>query len=174
MVNIWVRIFELLMEYFHESIIEDIALPLGHLVNIDERTRNREMCYYAWVLVELDLWKDKEYHIMYERSGHNLISSVGYELHPEYCIHCQIIGHSIANCRTFMGKRPKDKDNSKPPPPLGGDQPKKTPKEWTRKVDQPSTSNNSRITKDADNHGTKDKNTEETLDAREQLRNLAR
>lgn len=64
-VNVWVRIFELLMKYFHELIIEDIASAPGPIVNMDERTRNREMKIYARVLIKLDLRKDKEYHIMY-------------------------------------------------------------------------------------------------------------
>lgn len=62
------------MEYFHELIIEDIASTLGLVVSIDERTHNREMYHYARVLIELDLQKDKEYHIMYERSVHCLIA----------------------------------------------------------------------------------------------------
>lgn len=81
-------------------IIERIASALGPVVSIDEHTRNRTMYHYARVLIELDLRKEKEYNIMYEMSGHCTIASVGYEQHPKFCNHCQIVGHSIDNCRS--------------------------------------------------------------------------
>lgn len=84
LVNVWVRIYEIPQEYFHEHIIESIASVLGTIVSVDQRTRDGSMCHYAKVLIELDLRKDKEYHIMFESADHCSITSVGYEPHPDF------------------------------------------------------------------------------------------
>lgn len=64
--HVWIRIYELPPEYFYEPIINVIASAIGPVVAIDERTRTREMLHFTRVLVELDLRKEKETHIMYE------------------------------------------------------------------------------------------------------------
>lgn len=84
------------------------------------------MCHYARVLIELDLQKEKEYNIMYERSGHSLLPQLDTSRN---------IGHSIDKCRTIRRDDPKDdSDNKKAPPPGGpsGDQNKKKGKKMTR------------------------------------------
>lgn len=96
----WVRIYEIPQEYFHEHVIESIASALGTVVSMDQCTRDGSMCHYARVLIELDLRKEKEYHIMFERAGHCSIALVGYEPHPDFCMHCQIVGHSFINYRS--------------------------------------------------------------------------
>lgn len=64
---------------------------------VDERISNRTICHFAKVLVKLDLRKDKEAFIMYERAGHCVIASVGYEKHPEFCSSCKILGHTTSD-----------------------------------------------------------------------------
>lgn len=54
-VPVWVRIFEIRVEYFCEPIIETIASVLGHVIDMDERTKNRTMLHYARVLIEINL-----------------------------------------------------------------------------------------------------------------------
>lgn len=115
-INVWARIYELPMEYFKVPIIEAIASVIGPIVSIDERTESQTYYHHAYVLIELDLRKEKEYNSMYERSGNCSIASVGYETHPDYCTHCQIVGHSIDSCRSAHGKNPSDdKDGNKRP-----------------------------------------------------------
>lgn len=91
--HVWIPIYELSPEYFYEPIINDIASAIGPVIAIDERTRTREMLHFARVLLELDLLKEKESHIMYERSGYCSTVSIGYEQHPEYCKNCDKLGH---------------------------------------------------------------------------------
>lgn len=67
MVNVWVRIYEIPQEYLHEHIIESIASVMGTVISMDQRTRDGIMCHYARVLIELDLRKEKENLIMFER-----------------------------------------------------------------------------------------------------------
>lgn len=129
LVNVWVRIYEIPQEYFHEHIIEAIASVLGNVISMDQRTKDGTMCHYARVLVELDLWKEKEHYIMFERSGHCSIASVGYEPHPDFCSFCQVVGHSIHVCRSNKHKGPNDgKDNKDPAPDV-----MQNAKKWAKK-----------------------------------------
>lgn len=42
---------------------------------------------------------------MVERTGHCTFLSLHYEWIPDYCQHCNVIGHAPANCRW---QKPKD------------------------------------------------------------------
>lgn len=92
------RIYELPPEYLYEPIIKVIASAIGSVVSIDERTKNREMLHYARVLVELYLRKDKEMFIMYKRSGHCSIVSIGNEQHPNFNSLCERLDQSPPEC----------------------------------------------------------------------------
>lgn len=67
--QVWIRIFELPMEYFQPQIIYAMASALGTVVKLDDRTKNRTMCHYARVLVDIDMTKGCEDYIMYESAG---------------------------------------------------------------------------------------------------------
>lgn len=69
-VPVWIRIYELPVEYFYEPIIRSLASAIGSVLQVDERTRNRTLCHYARVLIEIDLKADREYTIMFERTGY--------------------------------------------------------------------------------------------------------
>lgn len=64
------------------------------------------MLHFARVLLELDLQKEKQLFIMYERSGHCSTVSIGYEQHPSFCTYCGKLGHSSANCSRQLSKPP--------------------------------------------------------------------
>lgn len=132
LVNVWVHIYEIQQEYFHEHIIEAIASVLGPVVSMDQRTKDGTMCHYARVLVELDLCKEKEHYIMFERSGHCSIASVGYEPHPDFCNFCQVVGHSLNACRSKDRDRPKNDTSNKDAPPKEQDG-TVLAKKWTKK-----------------------------------------
>lgn len=85
------------MEYFYEPIVRAIASAVGPVVTVDECTTTKKILYYARVFVELDLSKEKEECIIYERSGHCAIASLGYENHPSFCMICEIIGHATSD-----------------------------------------------------------------------------
>lgn len=67
--QVWVRIYEIPMEFFDPKIIHAMALALGTVLKIDERTRQRSMCHYARALVEIDMTKGCEDYIMFEADG---------------------------------------------------------------------------------------------------------
>lgn len=68
------------------------------------------MIHFAIVLVELDLRKEKEHMILYERLGHYASVSIGYEQHPTFCSRCEALGHDTLDCsRGGPSKQPKAK-----------------------------------------------------------------
>ncbi|KAL8503471.1 hypothetical protein ACS0TY_022282 [Phlomoides rotata] len=97
--QVWVQLFEIPMEYFQAPIIHALASPLGTVLKIDDRTKDRSMCHYARVLIELDMKQNFEEYIMFEMEGHYLFASVKYESLPPFCKGCGIVAHNLGDCR---------------------------------------------------------------------------
>ncbi|KAL8478482.1 hypothetical protein ACS0TY_030395 [Phlomoides rotata] len=53
--EVWVRPFEIPMEYFQTPIIHALASALGTVIKLDDRTRDWSMCHHARVLIEIDM-----------------------------------------------------------------------------------------------------------------------
>lgn len=53
--QVWVRVFELPIEYWRMDVFEAIAAALGTLIRVDDRTVSQEMCHYVRMLVEIDM-----------------------------------------------------------------------------------------------------------------------
>lgn len=62
--QIWVRFYEIPMEFFQMKIIHAIAFALGSAIKIDEITRLRTMCHYARVHIEIHMMKGCEDYII--------------------------------------------------------------------------------------------------------------
>lgn len=75
------------MEFFQPKIIYALASALGSVIKIDERTRQRSMCHYARVLVEINMTKGCEQFIMFEYEGQVMFASLTYEILPPFCDH---------------------------------------------------------------------------------------
>lgn len=103
--QVWVRFYEIPMEYFHPKIIQTMASALGTVLKLDERTRNRSMCHYARVLIDIDMKKGCEDCIMFELDGQVLFSSLKYKQMPLFCNNCGIVGHVFGTCRTITGQK---------------------------------------------------------------------
>ncbi|KAL8472351.1 hypothetical protein ACS0TY_029536 [Phlomoides rotata] len=97
-VQAWIRISELPLEYWNKHIITALASAVGTVIKIDERTLNRTMGRFARVLVELDLKQERDETLMFEQAGHCSFVSVQYERLPELCKLCSIIGHATGHC----------------------------------------------------------------------------
>lgn len=103
-VQVWVRIYELSLEYWHYPIIMGIAKSVGNPIKIDENSMSGMYGHYVRVLVEMDLSINPQEHVMIERTGHCLFVSLSYENLPNFCPHCSMVGHSITRCTKFKGK----------------------------------------------------------------------
>lgn len=106
--QVWVRFFEIPMEFFQPKIIHALASALGTVIKIDDRTTKRTMCHYARVLIEIDMTKGCEDFIMFESEDQVLFNSIKYEQLPQFYNHCGIIGHSLTNCRAVKSNKGGD------------------------------------------------------------------
>ncbi|KAL8466114.1 hypothetical protein ACS0TY_035284 [Phlomoides rotata] len=97
-VQAWIRISELPLEYWNKHIITALASAVGTVIKIDERTLSRTMGRFARVLVELDLKHAREETLMFEREGHCSFVSIQYERLPDFCKFCSVIGHTTGHC----------------------------------------------------------------------------
>lgn len=96
--QIWIRIYELSLEYWHPSMIFGIARAVGKPLKIDDRSLCGIYGHYVRVLVEVDLSMPLQDQVMVERTGHCAFVSIAYEYLPEFCSHCRVVGHSVSKC----------------------------------------------------------------------------
>ncbi|KAL8513124.1 hypothetical protein ACS0TY_019344 [Phlomoides rotata] len=97
-VQAWIRISELPLEYWNKHIITALASAVGTVIKIDKRTLSRTMGRFARILVEFDLKHDREKTLMFERDGHYSFVSIQYEHLPDFCKSCTVIGHTTGHC----------------------------------------------------------------------------
>jgi hypothetical protein len=100
--QVWVRFYGLAQEYWRPNIIFAIASSLGTPICTDAVTAKpqfeRTFGHYARVLIDMDLSQTLRDKVLVERIGFAFFIEIEYENLPEYCNHCKLIGHCIANC----------------------------------------------------------------------------
>jgi len=86
-------------------------------LTIDNATSKRLYGHYTRILVDMDCSKKLYYEILVEREGFSFPMEVVYEWMPDYCTHCQNLGHLVTNCRWLYPKKdanePVDKGKAK-------------------------------------------------------------
>ncbi|KAL8474400.1 hypothetical protein ACS0TY_031028 [Phlomoides rotata] len=95
--QVWIRLFQLPLEYWQDPIIVALASAVGMVIRLDDVTRQKESAHFARVLVEVDLKKDLEEYVMIESSGHRSYVMIQYERLPSYCRNCTVIGHDTGD-----------------------------------------------------------------------------
>jgi hypothetical protein len=60
------------------------------------------------VLVDVNMTQDLRYRVLVERTGFAFFVDVEYENLPDFCDHCNIIGHKFDNCKKRKESAPKD------------------------------------------------------------------
>ncbi|XP_024163836.1 uncharacterized protein LOC112170762 [Rosa chinensis] len=94
--QIWVRIYGLSQDYWHQQHLMEIARGVGTPLQIDKATRERQFGYFARVLIDVDLAGDLPPTLMVERETHCFPIEVVYE---NVCTHCGRVGHMVDQCR---------------------------------------------------------------------------
>jgi len=89
----------------------EIASTIGTPLIIDAATQKRTFGHYAHVLVDIDFSHHLFYEIMVQREGFAFPVEVDYEWLTDLCMHCQILGHSVVNCRWLHLEKALNKDN---------------------------------------------------------------
>ncbi|KAL8477324.1 hypothetical protein ACS0TY_029575 [Phlomoides rotata] len=113
--QVWVRLFEIPIEYFQTPIIHALASALGTVIKLDDHTRDQSMCHYARVLIEIDMKQKFEDYVMFEAEGHYSFASVKYESLPPFYNGCGIVGHNLVDYRVSNNKL-RAQEAAKAPP----------------------------------------------------------
>jgi len=79
--------------------LREIASDVDTPLLIDNATSKRIYGNYACILVYMDFSRKFFHEITVEREGYAFNVEVDYEWLPEFCTHCQTIGHDISSCR---------------------------------------------------------------------------
>ncbi|GAU22855.1 hypothetical protein TSUD_282220 [Trifolium subterraneum] len=72
---------------------------LGCPLALDEATKKRTFGHFARILIDVDLSSNLHERILVERNDFDFYADVEYENIPPFCNSCQIIGHSVNNCK---------------------------------------------------------------------------
>jgi len=80
-------------------------VKVGTPLVIDNATTKRLYGHYARILVDLDCAKRIFYKILVEWEGFSFPVEVVYERVPEFCTHCQNIGHNLSSCRWLYPRK---------------------------------------------------------------------
>jgi hypothetical protein len=65
---------------------------------------------YARVLVDMDLSQTRRYKVLVERKGYAFFVDLDYENLPDFCTHCNMVGHYVDNCKKLQSQENANKD----------------------------------------------------------------
>lgn len=97
--QVWVRFFDLPMEYWDPIFLMDIAGGIGEPLRIDERTLRKEFGSFARVLVDMDFTRPLPEEILVQRERFEFFIYAEYEKLPSFCTHCVTVGHDVSQCK---------------------------------------------------------------------------
>ncbi|KAF1858694.1 hypothetical protein Lal_00044727 [Lupinus albus] len=100
----WIKIHNLPQEYWIPRIILSIVGGICTPITLDEATSSRNFGHFAKVLVEINLKTKLTNKIHVESEGFALFVYIEYHNLPEFCLGCQTIGHSDAQCKKSFKK----------------------------------------------------------------------
>ena len=138
--QVWIRLLDLPQEYWLGRTLMEIAAAIGTPLIIDTATQKRTYGHYARVLGDIDFSRHLFYEIMVQRVGYSFPVEVEYEWLPEFCTHCQILGHSVNDCR-WLHPDPKDSEKARKVQDKGKQelvQHKQQKQKWQPRIDNPS------------------------------------
>jgi hypothetical protein len=104
--QVWVKIHGLAQEYWRPRIITAIASSIGSPIIIDAAVTksrfDRTFGQYAKVLVDIDLSQPLNYKVLVERKGFAFFVELEYENLPDFCTHCNMVGHYLEICKRIQ------------------------------------------------------------------------
>ncbi|CAI9283424.1 unnamed protein product [Lactuca saligna] len=123
-VPVWVKIYNVPLEYWNGTGMSHIAWEIGKPLDVDAHTA--KMCQEHWgrpafmrVLIEMSVAKEwiKEVHVYSSdlTTGERILSKckVEYAWNPSKCSHCKVYGHKDSNCGILLAKEASDLVNPK-------------------------------------------------------------
>ena len=101
---IWVKFFNLPLEYWTSTSLGYIASVVGCPLHLDNPTKNHSRLSFARICIEVDV--DCEFHksaLLDLGNGKYSTIRIKYPWVPHTCSHCKIFGHSRLNCHVVKG-----------------------------------------------------------------------
>ncbi|CAI9288727.1 unnamed protein product [Lactuca saligna] len=123
-VPVWVKIYNVPLEYWNGTGLSHIAWEIGKPLDVDAHTA--KMCQEHWgrpafmrILIEMSAAKEwlKEVHVYSSdlTTGERILSrcKIEYAWNPSKCSHCKVYGHKDSTCGILLAKEANDAVNSK-------------------------------------------------------------
>lgn len=111
-VPVWVKFYNLPLNYYNESSLHRLGSLLGTVLRVDEFTLDLMHHVYARVCIELDVTQELVDKLWVGTSKeHGWMVTVEYEGNHAFCSYCGILGHTVGLCRKkrqTQGKTPMD------------------------------------------------------------------
>ena len=134
--QVWIRLMELPQEYWMDRTLREIASVVGTPLIIKNATTKRLYGHYAGILVDMDFSRKMFHEITVEREGYSFNVEVAYEWLPDFCSHCQNIGHDVTAYRWLY---PRQDNNAHKQAVAQGKKPEPTKKQtWIPVTENPS------------------------------------
>jgi len=105
--QVWIRLMALPQEYWMERTLREIASAVGTPLIIDNATTKRVFGHYTRILVDMDFTRKLFHEIVVKREGYSFPVEVVYKRMPNFCTHCQTIGHDVTVCRWLFPQKNK-------------------------------------------------------------------
>jgi len=105
---------------------------------IDNATLKRLFGHYARILVDMDFSRKIFHEIVVEREGYAFPVAVAYEWMPDFCFHCQNIGHDVTVYRRLYPRKEPIKETSATKEQIALGKKQITKAKWVPRTDNPS------------------------------------
>ncbi|KAH6805004.1 hypothetical protein C2S51_029835 [Perilla frutescens var. frutescens] len=97
--QVWVRVYSLLFEYWHNEVLMGIARAIGTPLKIDGNTVHGTVGHFARILVEIEMSMQPQNSVMIDRGDASFFVDLDFENLPPFCGACQVVGHVLSKCR---------------------------------------------------------------------------
>ncbi|XP_057771119.1 uncharacterized protein LOC130990908 [Salvia miltiorrhiza] len=112
--QIWVRIYNLPLEFWHPEVIAVIGRAVGHPIRIESSAAAGAVGHFARVLIEVDLSTPLLEGVYIDEGTSSCYVKFSYESMPLYCSRCRITGHTVDRCRRHPDKPVAVANESRP------------------------------------------------------------
>lgn len=106
--QVWIRIYELSVEYWDLTIILGIVRAIGTPIKLDNQSLHGSFGHYVWVLVEINMASPLQEQVMLERTRYSTFVSISFERLLDFCPFCNLIGYSTAFYKRFRPREVPD------------------------------------------------------------------
>ena len=99
---IWVKFYNIPLEYWTNTCLSYIASAVGKPLHMDSLTENRTRLSFARICIEVDLSsKFPKTARLNLGNGKCTTIRIEYPWVPQNCSHCQVFGHKISHCPVY-------------------------------------------------------------------------